>query len=61
MTCVFPARRTPVRLMRVKNHKKPIASSAASGPFSPSRDATIDRLLIAATASVAFAVQQLIQ
>ena len=61
MICVSPARRMPDRLMSVNSHRKPIATSAGSGPLSPSLGMTIERLLTAATASVAFAVQQLIQ
>jgi hypothetical protein len=56
MICVSPARRMPDRLMSVNSHRKPIATSAGSGPLSPSRGMTIERLLTAATASVAFAV-----
>ena len=59
--CAPPARRTPARLTSVKNQMQPIAIHAGAAPLSPSQGMRIDMLLIAATASVATTVQQLIQ
>ena len=59
--CAPPARRTPIRLTRVKSQMKAIAITAVPAPALPSDGIKIDKLLIAATASVATTVQQLIQ
>jgi len=60
-SCAPPARRTPIRLTKVKSQMKPIAISAVVAPPVASDGIRIEKLLIAATASVATTVQQLIQ